>query len=258
MTRKNPVARRTTTRGSWLPKTVPGRRRLTALVVLLAAGAAGYLATCIAYPTPMFRRDHAVPRVIGLPITEAEQVLTRQGFRAHVVGDEADPEIPGGAVLWQDPPPDLIAPQGTTVDLTRSTGPAPVPVPDVSDFEVEEARRVLTAAGLQPGTIDSVPSGTPQGIVTGTRPPAGSARPPGSAIDLLVSQGTSGASVPNVVGLRQDEAERQLRAAGFQVGRVLRAEGRRGPPGTVVEQRPNAGTPAPRRARVDLTVTEVI
>lgn len=258
MTRKNPVARRTTTRRSWLPKTVPGRRRLMTLVVLLAAGAAGYLATCIAYPTPVFRRDHAVPRVIGLPITDAERLLTNQGFRAHVVGDEPDPDVPGGAVLWQDPPPDLIAPRGTTVDLTRSTGPAPVPVPDVSDFELEDARRVLTAAGLLAGSVDSVPSGTPPGIVTGTRPPAGSARPPGTAVDILVSQGTSGASVPNVVGLRQEEAERQLQAAGFQVGRVLRAEGRRGPPGTVVEQRPNAGTPAPRRARVDLTVTEVL
>ncbi len=258
MTRKNPVARRTTSRRSWLPKTVPGRRRLTAVVVLLAAGLAGYLATCIAYPTPMFRRDHAVPRVIGLPIAQAEQLLTNQGFRPHVVGDEADPDVPGGSVLWQDPPPDLIASRGTTVDLTRSTGPAPVPVPDVSDFEVEDARRVLTAAGLQVGGVDSVPSGTLPGVVTGTRPPAGTARPPGTAIDILVSQGTSGASVPNVVGLRQDEARRQLEAAGFQVGRVLRAEGRRGPPGTVVEQRPNAGTPAPRRARVDLTVTEVM
>jgi serine/threonine-protein kinase len=242
---------------SLLPKTISGRRRLLAVVVLLASGLGGYLTTCALYPRPLFGRDHAVARVVGSPISEAEKLLAEQGFKVKVDGEAADPEVPAGAVIWQDPPPDLVAPLGTTIHLTRSSGPAPVLVPDIAGFDTDAATKVLIASGLKVGDIDSVPSGDDPSIVVGTRPTAGSAKQPGSTVDLLVSQGPSGIDVPNVVGLRQEEARRQLEAAGFKMGRVSKAEGRRGPPGTVVEQHPAAGTKAARRVRVDLVVTEV-
>ena len=259
MTTSEPTSPSTTRSSgrSLLPKTVTGRRRLLSIVVLVGSGLAGYLTTCVLYPRPLFGRDHAVGRVVGSPISEAEKLLTEQGFKVKVDGEAADPEVPAGAVTWQDPPPDLVAPLGTTVHLTRSSGPAPVLVPDIAGFDTDAATRVLIAAGLKVGDIDSVPSGDDTALVVGTRPPAGSAKQPGSTVDLLVSQGPTGIDLPNVVGLRQEEARRQLEAAGFRVGRVSKAEGRRGPPGTVVEQRPAAGTKAARRARVDLTVTEV-
>lgn len=240
-----------------LPRTVAGRRWLTATVVLIASGAAGYLTTCIAYPRPVFGDDHAVARVIGMPVDEAEQLLAGRGFKVKVEGEAPDPEIPAGAVVWQDPPPDLVAPEGTTVELIRSSGPAPVPVPDLTGLDIDAALRILTAAGLRPGDIDSVPSNDDPDVVVTTRPGAGTAKAPGSSVDIVVSERAGGVAVPNVVGLRRDEARRQLEAAGFRVGRVGRAEGRRGPPGTVVEQRPAAGAVASRRSRVDLTVTEV-
>jgi serine/threonine-protein kinase len=76
-------------------------------------------------------------------------------------------------------------------------------------------------------------------------------------VTLVVSQGPASVPVPNVVGLRQDEARRQLETAGLRVGRVSRSATKKGPPGTVVEQRPAAGTGVTRQARVDLVVTEV-
>lgn len=240
-----------------LPKTVTGRRRLTALVVLLASTAAGYLSTCIAYPRPLFGSEHSVGRVIGMPVSEAEKLLEGQGFKVKIEEEESDPEIPAGAVRWQDPPPELVVPRGTTVQLIRSSGPANVPVPDVASFDLDQATKVLIAAGLKVGDVDTVPSAEEPGTVVGTRPDPGSAKAPGSTVDFLVSEGPTGVEVPNVVGLRQDEARRQIEAAGFKVGRVSRADTRRGPPGTVLEQRPVAGTKASRRTRIDLVVTEV-
>jgi len=240
-----------------LPKTMAGRRRLTTVVVLAASGLAGYLTTCIAYPGPAFRRDHVVTRVIGMPIAQAEQALAGQGFKVQIEGEETDPEVPAGAVLWQDPPPDLVAPQGTTVTLTRSSGPAPILIPDLADFDLEAAIRVLIAAGLKPGAVDTVPGGTDPGVIVGSRPGAGAPRNPGSTVDLIVSQGPVELDVPNVVGLRPDDARRQLEAAGFAVGRIKTAEGRRGPPGTILEQIPAAGSRAARRTRIDLIVSEV-
>jgi serine/threonine-protein kinase len=192
-----------------------------------------------------------------MPVSDAEQLLDGQGFKIKVAGEEPDPEVPAGAVLRQEPPPDLVVPRGTTIELVRSSGPAIVPVPDVADFDIESAIRVVVAAGLKLGEIDTVPGGSERDIVVGTRPEAGAAKTPGSTIDLLVSEGPSGIAVPNVVGLRQEDARKQLESAGFRVGRVTRTEARRGPPNTVVEQQPAAGVRSSRRTRIDLLVTEV-
>lgn len=239
-----------------LPRTVAGRRRLTTVLVLVGAAASGYLLTCFAYPRPVFGRDHAVLRVIGMPVADAERALVEQGLRVKVEGEEQNPEVPAGSVLWQDPPPDLIVPQGTTVTLTRSSGPAAVPIPDVTDFDTQSATKILIAAGLKVGDVDTVPSLADPDIVVGTRPATGSAAAPGSTVALLVSRGPSTLELPNVVGLKLDEARKQLEQAGFRVGRVSKVE-RRGPPGTVVEQAPAAGSRAARSSRVDLTVTEI-
>jgi serine/threonine-protein kinase len=239
-----------------LPKTIPGRRRLTALVTLLGAGAAGYLTTCALYPRPLLRADRPVARVVGLPVAEAEAELNRLGFKAKVSGEEPDPDIPEGHVMWQEPPADLVVPSGTTIQLVRSAGPAPVPVPDVTAFDLEDARRVVTAAGLKVGEVDSVPSQVESGVVVASRPGPGVGRPPGTSIDLVVSRGPASIRVPNVVGLPTTEARERLEGAGLAVGRVERVS-RRGPPGTVLEQRPAAGAMSARNGRVDLVVSEV-
>lgn len=239
------------------PKTVVGMRRATTLAVLVGSGLAGYLTTCIAYPGSTFQRDHVVPRVLGMPTAQAEQALAAQGFKVQVEGDEADPEVLMGSVLWQDPPPDLVVPQGTTVVLTRSAGPSPILVPDLTDFDLEAAIRVLIAAGLKVGGVDTVPGGSDPDVVVGTRPSGGAPKGPGSTIDLIVSQGPEDLEIPNVVGLRPEDAQRQLEAAGFKVGRLTTAEDRKGPPGTVLEQVPSAGSRGVRRTRIDLIVSEI-
>ena len=109
---------------------------------------------------------------------------------------------------------------------------------------------------MAPSAVGLLVNGSDPDIVVGTRPSSGGAAAPGSTVALLVSRGPSTLVVPNVVGLKLDEARRQLETAGFRIGRVAKVE-RRGPPGTVVEQSPTAGSRAARSGRVDLTVTEV-
>jgi eukaryotic-like serine/threonine-protein kinase len=239
-----------------MPRTVAGRRRLTAVVVLLFAGAAGYLTTCVIYPSPMFDQDHVVARVIGQPVSDAEATLTGLGFKVKIAGEAADPDIPEGHVVWQDPPPDLVAPGGTIVTLTRSSGPAPVAVPDVTQFDAAQATRVINAAGLKVGSVDSVPTDVDPGVVVATRPTAGTGRAPGTTIDLVVSRGPATIRVPNVIGLPLTEARQRLADAGLSTGQVTRVT-RAGPPDTVVEQRPAAGGLRAHGARIDLVVTEV-
>ena len=241
-------------RGLW-PTTVQGRDRLRIGVLLGAAVLAGYMVTCVAYPAPLIARERQVTRVLGLPRAQAEKELSEQGFRYKVEDEETDPVIPAGHVVWQDPPPETSLPAGTVVRLTMSSGPGPVAVPDVFSFDVDQARQVMDAAGLRVGGIDSIPSSSEPGLIIGTRPAIGSNREPGSAIDLLVSKGPADIRVPDVMGLKQEDARQRLEAAGLRIGTVTTQKRQRNPPGIVLEQRPSAGVFSPHEGRVSLVIS---
>ncbi len=237
------------------PTTVRGRDRLRIGLILAGAALAGYLVTCVAYPAPIITREHQVARVLGLPRAEAEKELTAQDFRAKIEGEEADPVIPAGHVVWQDPPPQTTLPGGTVVHLTLSSGPGPVTIPDISSFDVDQGRQVIDAAGLRIGTIDSIPSASDPGLIIGTRPAIGSTRQPGSSVDLLVSKGPADIRVPDVMGLKQEEARQRLEAAGLHVGTVTTRSRGRNAVGIVLEQRPAAGVFSPHQSRVNLVIS---
>ncbi len=239
-------------RALW-PVTVQGRDRLRTILILAAAAIGGYLVTCVAYPAPLITRDHAVGRVLGLPVGEAEKQLAEEGLKAKRETDEADPVIPAGHITWQDPPPGTALPRGAIVRLTASSGPAPVSVPDVTGFEVELARLVVEAAGLRIGEVDAVPNVVEAGVVVSTRPPTGTTRAPGTSVGLVVSKGPADIRVPDVVGLEQEEARRRLEKAGLRIGKVS-ARGGRGRAGTVAQQHPGAGVLSPHEGRVDLVI----
>src|SRR5206468_11846937 len=97
------------------PVTLKGRERLRAALLLSAAAVGGYLVTCVAYPAPLMTRDYAVGRVLGLPLDEAQKVLTEAGLKTRLDREQADPVIPAGHVIWQDPPPGIALQRGGIV-----------------------------------------------------------------------------------------------------------------------------------------------
>lgn len=237
------------------PVTVQGRDRLRIGVVLGGAILAGYLVTCVAYPVPLITRDREVARVLGLPRAQAEKDLEQQGFQSKVDGEEPDPVIPAGHVVWQDPPPATALTSGTIVHLTLSSGPAPVTVPDVIAFELDQARQVIDAAGLRINGIDSVASASEPGVIIATRPAAGGIRQPGSDVALIVSKGPADIRVPDVVGLKQEDARQRLEAAGLRLGTITTRSAQRNPAGIVLDQRPGAGVFSPHEGRVSLVIS---
>jgi beta-lactam-binding protein with PASTA domain len=233
---------------------VQARDRLRTLLLLAAAALGGYLLTCVAYPAPLMTRDHAVGRVLGLPQSEAEKELNEAGLKPRVDAEAADPVIPAGHITWQDPPPGTVLPRGALVHLTASSGPAPIAVPDVTGFEVDQARLVIEAAGLRVGDIDAVPNAAEAGVVVSTRPATGATRPPATSVGLIVSKGPADIRVPDVVGLEQDDARRRLESAGLRVGKVSTRDSR-GKAGLVLQQRPSPGVFSPHESRVDLVIS---
>lgn len=132
--------------------------------------------------------DHAVPRVIGQPLEQARSALASAGFRSRLKGERPGGSVPRGGVIWQDPPAELVAAPNAIVELVVSAGPAPVTVPDVIGFALPTAEKVVEAAGIRVGRIDTVHSAAADAdVVIATRPAPGNGRPRGAAVDLVVS-----------------------------------------------------------------------
>jgi eukaryotic-like serine/threonine-protein kinase len=157
------------------------------LVVLTFA--AGYAASVVwLSPSAVLGDDHPVPRVLGLTEAQARDSISKVGFRPRVDGDRPSPTVPRGSVIWQDPPPELVLTPNSPVQLVVSSGPQPVQVPDVIGMALSSAERILGAAGLGVGTVDTVQGGD-LGAVVATRPAPGNGRPRGARVDLVVSGG---------------------------------------------------------------------
>ncbi|MEE8124376.1 MAG: PASTA domain-containing protein, partial [Nitrospirales bacterium] len=97
-------------------------------------------------------------------------------------------------------------------------------VPDVVGQSQSAAQTTLTNAGFTVGTVTTANSNSvPAGNVISQNPTAGQNVAPGTAVDLVVSDGPAPVSVPNVVGLAQGAAQTAITNAGLTVGTVTTA-----------------------------------
>lgn len=231
------------------------RRWLRWVAIGGAAMLAGYLtAYLILFPAPILPGHHAVPRVLGLTVAEAQAEIQKSQLQVTDGGAEPHPTAPQGAVIWQDPPPGVIAPEGTKVTLVSSAGPPKIPVPDVARFDATLAQSLVTAAGLTVAQVESVQADAPTGLAMLTRPPAGTALAPTAGVTLVVSRGAPTITIPDLLGMASADARTRLEMEGLQLGTVTRRRTTDGAPGTVVAQRPAAGTLAAPGTVVDIVV----
>jgi beta-lactam-binding protein with PASTA domain len=177
---------------AWLTAS-PGRRFLRDLGLVALTFVVGFgISSFWVSPGSVFSSNHAVPRVLDLSEAKARQKLTAAGFRPRMDSDRPSPSVARGKVIWQDPPPGMVLPPNTVVQLVLSAGPAPVTVPDLIGFSLSSAERILRTAGMQRGSVDTVRGPQEAGVVLATRPASGNGRPRGSAVDLVVSGGPGG------------------------------------------------------------------
>lgn len=195
-----------------------------------------------------------VPRVVGLDVADAFERVQAAGLRARAMDVFA--RQAKGRVIRQRPPAGAEARRGATVVLSVSKGPQLVVVPPVIGQTEAAATAALRRVGLRVN-IARVRSESPAGTVIAQRPQGGARAPKGSTVRLNISTGaqepTSDAGVPNVVGLRDTDADAGLQAAGFQVTSTPVSSTR--PRGTVLTQSPAGGSLAAPGSTVRITVS---
>lgn len=123
-----------------------------------------------------------------------------------------------------------------------------VRLPKLSRMSENQARSQLRQYDLRI-KVDRAPSTTiPEGSVIRTEPKSGSRIRKGSGVTLILSEGPALVTIPNVVGLSQEEAQVVLTSGGFEVefqNPVVIS-----PLNRVVSQTPGSGELAPRGAKI--------
>ena len=200
-----------------------------------------------------------VPDLVGAQSAEAQETLREAGLRANV--QTVPSAQPGGTVVAQNPAAGTEVDEGSAVRLNVSAGgtppapPEPATVPDVVGLQQTEAVRV--AAAGRPEGIRAARALAGAGRHSSSRRPASPARAWNAATP---SRSTSrrarirrrATAVPDVVGLGEEEARDELRAAGFRVQVVKVDAPTPAEEGRVVDQQPS--DEAPGGWEVTLTV----
>jgi len=190
-----------------------------------------------------------VDDVTGMSLAEATETIEAQGL---VVGDTTPQpsEEKKNTVLAQNPPANTEVEEGSTVDLTFSSGPEQVTVPPVNELSLDAATKQLRAAGLVADPVFRN-SEQPENTVINSDPAEGTQVDSGSTVILFVSNGQ--VQVPDVMGETEADARAILSNAGFLV-EVLTEETSEGESGTVINQIPSSDSTARLGSTVTITV----
>lgn len=196
-------------------------RWIVAAVAVLVVVAGGYFVF-----NATQSKSFAVPALAGLDQGEAQNLVTEYDWKVEIL-EESSEEFAIGTVIRTDPPEGSQLRSGGNVVFVVSSGPPPVPLPDVVGLKVDSARLALTEAGFVVGEeIPEFSDSIPEGTVTDVRVPEQPTLEPGTevvkgtTIDLVVSQGPTPREVPNLVGLTVENATALLDSLGLKLNRA--------------------------------------
>jgi beta-lactam-binding protein with PASTA domain/tRNA A-37 threonylcarbamoyl transferase component Bud32 len=196
-----------------------------------------------------------VPLLVGRTYERALEILNERGLKP--ARKEMFSEKPAGEVVRQSPRPGANVVEGATVTLWVSRGREMVAVPDVLDQDRASAENELRANGFQV-SVETVPSDAEEGRVVGQNPNPGFEAPKGSTVTIEVSEGPQTKSVPDVQGESQEDAERILQDAGFEVRAREEPTTDEDMDGRVIDQNPSGGVQAEPGSTVTIVIGNFI
>jgi beta-lactam-binding protein with PASTA domain len=215
------------------------------LLVLLVLVAAGLL---IWWLLSRGNDKSTVPDVVGLKSAVAAQRIHEKHLNVTPVTGQS--KRPPNVVFAQAPGAGTQVKHGQTVTISISSGQ--IAVPNVTSQPLQQAQTTLTNAGFG-AQVKRVASSRPKDIVLTQSPAAGVTAAAGTTVQLTVSSGAKPVAVPQVVGQTQGSAVNALTGVGLKP--VLHNVGSSKPAGTVVAQKPPAGSEVDKGSKVTLNVS---
>jgi beta-lactam-binding protein with PASTA domain len=187
-------------------------------------------------------RSAAVPNLIGLTQAQAGEALDAAGFHVgSVMTTQSLDASQVGKVIAQTPAPNSQLRLIDRVNVTISGGQKLFAVPDVVGRNQDEARSIMTTAGLQVSLSQTYNQTVPKDAVISQSPPAGERVPYQTTVGLTVSLGVQNVTVPGVGGLTRSDAANRLKSANLNSQAVVEYTFIGTAKGQVFAQYPTAG-----------------
>ncbi len=167
-----------------------------------------------------------LPDLAGRAQAAAQKALAGAGLKVGTVKQQYDEKARAGNVLsWtvggKAFRPGTEVPKGTAVDMVVSQGAKPRTVPAVVNVPFAQAVTALQQLGLVVKRVPDVFSDTaPVGAVAAIAPAAGTQVQKGSTVNVAVSKGPDVVAVPNVIGMKLQEAVAAIAQAGLAQGTI--------------------------------------
>jgi eukaryotic-like serine/threonine-protein kinase len=135
-----------------------------------------------------------VPDLYNRTVEEARRALEAADLSLGRQTRESSSQVSAGQVISQNPSAGSNAESGSSVDVTVSSGPNQIRVPDVVGYSAADAAATLWNAGFG-YTVETVQSNQPAGTVLSTDPVGGTLQDPYSR-SVTISQSSGPAVAP--------------------------------------------------------------
>ena len=227
-----------------------------------------------------------VPDFRNQDLVTAVNLASKMGLQVEVARIENRADRIANQVLEQDPLPGAEAKRGRKVRVVingytgqaQTGGVAVTPtvtqevtmsrVPDVRDLSLSEAQNLLETNGYRLGRVVEVThEDALKGTVISQDPPAESTLPLGNQVSLLISKGGTEAIVatpparilvPDLIGLKVEEARRLLAEMDLSVGQIEEVVMPERNPGIIIGQIPESGQEASPGQTINLQIVKAV
>lgn len=191
-----------------------GRNKKKIIIAAICAAVVVLGGLAVAWATGLIGASpKVVPDLHGLTFEQAQVQAEADGFKVEKGDMVTDPDVEVGCVVSQNPPANTKAKRGTVIRINLCQGPGSGEVPDVTGLTEQEAEEKLVAAGFKMGSAMPGASSRKKGLIFEQSPEAGTTADKGTAVDVLVSDGSKvKVGMPYLIDKSLDEAQALLQA----------------------------------------------
>ncbi len=234
-----------------------GKGKIAAAVI---AGIVAVIAIIVGilYVSGMIGGGVEVPDLLGDTTEEAEAKLDRLGLKMEIGEEVPSDEIEEGKIASQTPDKGEKVKEGDTVTVMISSGKPTGQVPSLVGklYDEESIRAYLKASNYDLGEVTYEESDADKGTIIRQDPGQGTEAEEGTAINIVVSEGTDKMTVPPLVGLSVDEAKQAILDAGFSIGSISYAESSVYKQNIVMEQQYAAGEKLKAGTKINIVISK--
>jgi len=240
-------------------ETDDAKKKKKMIIIIASVVAAIVLGLVVCFATGVIGgKEIDAPNFKNMTFEEAQRAAEEEYDIKIKMGDEVvSDEVEKGRIVSQDPPAGTKIKTGSTIKVNISKGLGDGEVPDLQGKDLSDLEDYLNAAGFVLGNVKEKASDEPVGTVLDQDPAPGSNLEKGSAINVVVSDGSKAkASVPYLIGKTIGEAEQALRDAGLSRGTVSYDYSNTYSEGEVMWQQYEPGAPLDKGTSVKIRVSK--